>query len=182
MWCLLTTCWSPYRLKLWRCCVLTQLKHWAWDLKPDDFLSPLRLMCDLRNPNLSCIQLWHCVISSLIAWACHNVSLATQTRSCTPWQTVSRLLTNLRTTSWVCFLHSCLLPPGLLLPLFLCLFLPVSCLPLLPPSPNICRCVPQFKFRNSGNFYLPAMSVSVYILMVCVPSLSCWDVSDPTVV
>ena len=28
----------------------------AWDLKPDDLLSPLGLMCDLRNPNLSCIQ------------------------------------------------------------------------------------------------------------------------------
>ena len=28
----------------------------AWDLKPDDLLSPLHLMCDLRNPNLSCIQ------------------------------------------------------------------------------------------------------------------------------
>ena len=28
----------------------------AWDLKPDDLLSPLHLMCDLRNPNLSCIH------------------------------------------------------------------------------------------------------------------------------
>ena len=26
------------------------------DLKPDDLLSSLHLMCDLRNPNLSCIQ------------------------------------------------------------------------------------------------------------------------------
>ena len=29
----------------------------AWDLKPDDLLSPLCLMCDLRNSNLSCFQL-----------------------------------------------------------------------------------------------------------------------------
>ena len=29
----------------------------AWDLKADDLLSPLCLMCNLRNPNLSCIQL-----------------------------------------------------------------------------------------------------------------------------
>ena len=28
----------------------------AWDLKPDDLLSPLHPMCNLRNPNLSCIQ------------------------------------------------------------------------------------------------------------------------------
>ena len=28
----------------------------AWDLKLDAMLSPLHLMCDLRNPNLSCIQ------------------------------------------------------------------------------------------------------------------------------
>ena len=25
----------------------------AWKLKPEDLLSPLRLMCNLRNPNLS---------------------------------------------------------------------------------------------------------------------------------
>ena len=29
---------------------------WACDLKFDDLLSPLHLMCHLRNPNLSCIQ------------------------------------------------------------------------------------------------------------------------------
>ena len=28
-----------------------------WDLKPENLQSPLRLMCDLRNQNLSCIQL-----------------------------------------------------------------------------------------------------------------------------
>ena len=28
----------------------------AWDLKPDDLLCLLPLLCDLRNPNLSCIQ------------------------------------------------------------------------------------------------------------------------------
>ena len=28
----------------------------AWNLKPDNLLSPLHLMCDLRNPSLSCIQ------------------------------------------------------------------------------------------------------------------------------
>ena len=27
----------------------------AWDLKPDDLLSLLRLLFDFRNPNLSCI-------------------------------------------------------------------------------------------------------------------------------
>ena len=35
----------------------------AWDWKPDDLLSPLCLMSDLRNPNLSFIQFCHCVIS-----------------------------------------------------------------------------------------------------------------------
>ena len=33
------------------------------DLKPDDLLSSLHLMCDIRNPNLSCIQFCHSVIS-----------------------------------------------------------------------------------------------------------------------
>ena len=28
----------------------------AWDLNPDDLLSPLCRMCNLRNPSLSCIQ------------------------------------------------------------------------------------------------------------------------------
>ena len=28
----------------------------AYDLKADDLLSPLCLMCDLRNPSLSCMQ------------------------------------------------------------------------------------------------------------------------------
>ena len=28
----------------------------ALDLKPDDLLSQLHLMCNLRNPNFSCIQ------------------------------------------------------------------------------------------------------------------------------
>ena len=28
----------------------------TWNLKIDDLLSPLRLMCDLSNPNLSIIQ------------------------------------------------------------------------------------------------------------------------------
>ena len=28
----------------------------ACDLKPDNLLSPLHLMCGLRNPNFSCIQ------------------------------------------------------------------------------------------------------------------------------
>ena len=32
------------------------LAPWAWDLKPDDLLSTLHLMCDFRNPNLSCIH------------------------------------------------------------------------------------------------------------------------------
>ena len=32
------------------------LTPWVWDLKPDDLLSPMYLMCDFRNPNLSCIQ------------------------------------------------------------------------------------------------------------------------------
>ena len=28
----------------------------ACDLKADDLLSPLHLMCNLRNPSLSCVQ------------------------------------------------------------------------------------------------------------------------------
>ena len=28
----------------------------SWDLCPDDLLSPLHQMCNLSNPNLSCIQ------------------------------------------------------------------------------------------------------------------------------
>ena len=52
-------------------------------------------------------------------------------------------------------------PPCLLLPLLLLLcLLPLSCLPLLPPSLDICCCVPQLKFRNTvnRNFYLPHSS------------------------
>ena len=51
-----------------------------------------------------------------------------------------------------------LLPPGLLIPLLLLLcLLPLSGLPLHPSPLDICRSVPQFKFRKSvsGNFYLP---------------------------
>ena len=33
------------------------LSPWAWYLKPDDLLSPLQLICDFRNPNLSCVLL-----------------------------------------------------------------------------------------------------------------------------
>ena len=32
------------------------LAPWACDLKDDNLLSPLHLMCDLRNPSLACIQ------------------------------------------------------------------------------------------------------------------------------
>ena len=44
--------------------------------------------------------------------------------------------------------------------LLLLYLLPLSCFPLLPPLLDICRCVPQLKFRNtvSGNFYLPHSS------------------------
>ena len=58
-----------------------------------------------------------------------------------------------------CFLCSCLVPPGLLLFLLLCL-LPQSGHPLLPPMLDICLCVPKLKFRNtvSGNLYLPHSS------------------------
>ena len=34
--------------------VAKTLAPWAWDMKPDDLLSPLHLMCDLKN--LSCVQ------------------------------------------------------------------------------------------------------------------------------
>ena len=33
------------------------LAPWVWELKPDNLLCPLHLMCDLRNPNLSFIHL-----------------------------------------------------------------------------------------------------------------------------
>ena len=39
------------------CAVVAEaLTHRACDLNSDDLLSPLCRMCDLRNPNLSCIQ------------------------------------------------------------------------------------------------------------------------------
>ena len=39
------------------CAVVAEaLAPQVWNFKPDDLLSPLYLMCDLRNPNLSCIQ------------------------------------------------------------------------------------------------------------------------------
>ena len=39
------------------CAVVTKaLAPQAWDLKADDLMSPLYLMCNLRDPNLSCIQ------------------------------------------------------------------------------------------------------------------------------
>ena len=36
--------------------VAKALASLACDLKADDLLSHMHLMCDLRNPNLSCIQ------------------------------------------------------------------------------------------------------------------------------
>ena len=42
--------------------MLKQLKY--WDLKLDDVLSRLGLMCDLSNSNLSCIQFCSSVICS----------------------------------------------------------------------------------------------------------------------
>ena len=58
MWCLLTACLSPYCLcQLMLCAVLAKaLAPWVCGLRADDLLSHLRLMYDLRNPNLSCIQ------------------------------------------------------------------------------------------------------------------------------
>ena len=39
------------------CAVVAEaLAPQAFDLKTDNLLSPLQLMCDLRNPILSCIQ------------------------------------------------------------------------------------------------------------------------------
>ena len=39
------------------CAVIAEaLDPQACNLKADNLLSPLRLMCNLRNPNLSCIQ------------------------------------------------------------------------------------------------------------------------------
>ena len=35
----------------------------AWNLKPDDLLSYLHLMCDFRKPNLSFIKFCCCIIS-----------------------------------------------------------------------------------------------------------------------
>ena len=35
----------------------------AWDLNPDNLLSPLHQICDLRNPSLSCIQFCYFIIS-----------------------------------------------------------------------------------------------------------------------
>ena len=32
------------------------LASWAWHWMHDDLLSPLHLMCEVRNRNLSCIQ------------------------------------------------------------------------------------------------------------------------------
>ena len=46
--------------------------------------------------------------------------------------------------SLLCWVHSFL--PHSFLPLFLCLILPFSCLPLLLPPLHICRSVPKFKF------------------------------------
>ena len=38
------------------CAVIAEaLAPQAWDLNTDNLLSPLRQMCDLMNPNLSCI-------------------------------------------------------------------------------------------------------------------------------
>ena len=53
----------------------------ACNLKADDLLSFLRLMCNLRNPNLSC------PVQTLITSVSCNMSFASQTRSCTPSQT-----------------------------------------------------------------------------------------------
>ena len=39
------------------CAVVAEaLAPWAYNLKADDLLTPLHLMCDLRNPSLSFIQ------------------------------------------------------------------------------------------------------------------------------
>ena len=39
------------------CAVVAEaLAPWAGDSKADNLLSPLRLMCDLRNTSMSCIQ------------------------------------------------------------------------------------------------------------------------------
>ena len=69
--------------------VAEALALWTCDLKADELLSLLHLMCDLGNPNLSCIQVnvpsspsWP--VQTLILSASHNVSFASQTRSCTP--------------------------------------------------------------------------------------------------
>ena len=68
-WCLLTACWSPYclcQLKLWKCHVLKQLKHWLLLSSSDVSSSP-------SGPSLASV--------------CRNVPSASQTKSCTPWQT-----------------------------------------------------------------------------------------------
>ena len=56
----------------------------VWDLKPDEFLGSdvwLQEVKFILYPVLlGPVQTW-------IACACHNVSFASQTRSCTPWQT-----------------------------------------------------------------------------------------------
>ena len=66
------TCWdcnvvSADRMLIWMLSVSVEalemlcteaLAPWGWDL-----LNPLHLMCDLRNPNLSCIQFWCSTIS-----------------------------------------------------------------------------------------------------------------------
>ena len=65
---------------------------WApriWELKPDDLLSPLHKMCELRNPTLSLSSFDISSsalgpVQTLIVLACRDVSFVTQTRSCIP--------------------------------------------------------------------------------------------------
>ena len=49
-------CVSVEALEMSCALVAGALAPWACILKADDLLSPLCLMCDLRNPSLSCIQ------------------------------------------------------------------------------------------------------------------------------
>ena len=70
------------------CAVVAEaLAPWAWDLKLDDLLSSLHLMCNLRNPNLPKSDVPSSSsgpVQTSIASAWHNVSFPSQTRSCTP--------------------------------------------------------------------------------------------------
>ena len=80
----------------------------ALDLMSDYLLSPLHLMCSLRNPNLSCIQFLCPVISfvgcpDLFASVCRNVSTVNQTRSCTPCRQLVTVGKTLPKTPLPCF-------------------------------------------------------------------------------